>query len=133
MRGGRSPPRPLLRNWKRPPQGPWGGFCGRALERNSGSGGRKAPARPETLASFRLPPPPGRLPIAREAAEETYRAAAGARVLTSRGDLESFFDRCDATEVGREPDWAVHRRVIEESIAAGNPPIAAPDRPKRGQ
>ena len=69
----------------------------------------------------------------REAAEEKYRAAAGARVLTSRGDLESFFDRCDATEVGREPDWAVHRRVIEESIAAGNPPIAAPDRPKRGR
>lgn len=52
----------------------------------------------------------------REAAEQRYRAAVGERALRSREELDAFFAECDAREMGREPDWDVHKRVIEESI-----------------
>jgi hypothetical protein len=39
--------------------------------------------------------------------------------LRSVDELKSFFARCDEREIGTEPDWKAHRRVIEESIGRG--------------
>ncbi len=52
----------------------------------------------------------------REAAEQRYRATVGERALSSRADLEAFFAECGARERGTEPDWSLHKRVIEESL-----------------
>ncbi len=41
--------------------------------------------------------------------------------LSSVDDLRAFFQACDEREVGVEPDWEQHRRVIEESKAGGRP------------
>jgi hypothetical protein len=57
----------------------------------------------------------------REAAEEKWGAAQPRQPLASRADLEAFFDKCDESEPGEEPDWDAHRRVIEESIARSTP------------
>lgn len=51
----------------------------------------------------------------REAAEEKWGAAQERSDLTSKEELEAFFRRCDESERGTEPDWEVHRQVIEES------------------
>jgi len=40
-------------------------------------------------------------------------------VLSSVEELRAFFEACDAREQGSEPDWDQHRKVIEESRAAG--------------
>lgn len=40
-------------------------------------------------------------------------------VLSSVEELRAFFRACDAREQGSEPDWDQHRKVIEESRAAG--------------
>jgi len=37
-------------------------------------------------------------------------------------ELRAFFEACDERETGREPDWAEHREVIEESIRKGSGP-----------
>jgi hypothetical protein len=55
----------------------------------------------------------------REAAEDRLRAAAGHRDLRSRSGLEQFFAECDQHEVGTEPDWLEHRRLIERSRLNG--------------
>lgn len=55
----------------------------------------------------------------RDAAREKLAAAAARGRLDSRRALEEFFAACDAREQGEEPDWAVHRRVIEESLRSG--------------
>lgn len=54
----------------------------------------------------------------REAAAEKAAASSEDRI-GSRPELERFFAACDAREVGREPDWAEHRRVIERSQSSG--------------
>ena len=55
----------------------------------------------------------------RDAAQERLAAAERERGLATPQDLEAFFQRCDEREVGREPDWEVHRQVIERSIRSG--------------
>lgn len=55
----------------------------------------------------------------RDAAQERIAAADRDRGLATPQDLEAFFRRCDEREVGREPDWEVHRQVIERSIGSG--------------
>lgn len=55
----------------------------------------------------------------REAAEDKYRKSREGRPFRSRQDLADFFDRCDETEPGREPDWAQHREALERSRVAG--------------
>jgi hypothetical protein len=39
--------------------------------------------------------------------------------LEAEGDLERFFLECDARELGREPDWEDHLKVIRGSRASG--------------
>ncbi|HEX7050874.1 MAG TPA: hypothetical protein VF188_11770 [Longimicrobiales bacterium] len=56
----------------------------------------------------------------REAAEEKLKASSAARRLESAADLRAFFEECDAREHGREPDWDVHREIIERSIRTGD-------------
>jgi hypothetical protein len=51
----------------------------------------------------------------REAAEEKLLAAHGVRRLDQEGALQDFFAQCDAREVGREPDWEEHLRVMGAS------------------
>jgi uncharacterized protein (DUF1778 family) len=55
----------------------------------------------------------------REAAEEKAAAMIAERSLETAEDLRAFFEACDRRESGREPDWQVHRGVIERSIAQG--------------
>ena len=55
----------------------------------------------------------------REAAEERLAASQTERGLRTPEDLAAFFRRCDERELGREPDWEVHRQVIERSIRSG--------------
>ncbi len=45
--------------------------------------------------------------------------AAQPLVLSSIEGLRAFFEDCDASEQGTEPDWDQHKKVIEESRAAG--------------
>lgn len=54
----------------------------------------------------------------RAAAEERLRLAEDRRELRSSDDLARFFSECDQREQQREPDWAEHRRVIEQSRSA---------------
>lgn len=55
----------------------------------------------------------------REAASEKYAASERDRGLKTREHLEAFFLMCDEREVGREPDWEEHRKVIEGSRRQG--------------
>jgi hypothetical protein len=57
----------------------------------------------------------------REAAEQRYLAAQGTRALATPAHLDAFFAECDARETGTEPDWSVHKKVIEESMSHGLP------------
>jgi hypothetical protein len=61
----------------------------------------------------------------REAAREKLAASSAGRALDTREALESFFEGCDAGERGGEPDWAEHRRVIEESIRSGSGSVSS--------
>lgn len=58
----------------------------------------------------------------REAGYERLRAREQAPKFGDRQSLAEFFARCDhhAGE-GTEPDWAEHRRVIEQSRREGLP------------
>jgi len=56
----------------------------------------------------------------REAASEKL-ARTTPPTLTTVADLEAFFERCNQREEGREPDWEVHRQVIEASRGDGIP------------
>ena len=55
----------------------------------------------------------------RDAARERVAAAREAGALETTSGLRSFFAECDARERGQEPDWQVHREVIERSIGEG--------------
>lgn len=54
----------------------------------------------------------------RDVAQDRLRARSG-RGLDTADELGAFFRHCDEREVGREPDWESHRRVIERSVASG--------------
>ena len=56
----------------------------------------------------------------REAAREKLMDS-GPPSLATASELTSFFADCDRREVGREPDWDVHRKVIDASKGAGAP------------
>jgi len=56
----------------------------------------------------------------REAAQEKL-GRDRAPLLATREALEAFFRACDAREQGEEPDWDVHREVIEASKTQGLP------------
>jgi hypothetical protein len=55
----------------------------------------------------------------RLAAEEKLVESEVARELDSPEALKSFFDASDEREQGREPDWEVHRELIERSRTTG--------------
>jgi hypothetical protein len=55
----------------------------------------------------------------RDAARERVAATREDGTLSTAEELRAFFAACDAGEQGREPEWHVHRRVIERSIAEG--------------
>jgi hypothetical protein len=42
--------------------------------------------------------------------------------LTHPTSLKAFFDKCKEREQGKEPDWEDHKRLILESMQAGNRP-----------
>ena len=57
---------------------------------------------------------------ARERCEDRQRA----EQFKSPGDLNRFFEECDARRgPGMEPDWDEHLRAIEASRAAGIPNV----------
>jgi hypothetical protein len=41
------------------------------------------------------------------------------RALTDPGALKKFFQECSAREKGKEPDWDVHKKLIEEGSQGG--------------
>jgi hypothetical protein len=51
----------------------------------------------------------------REAAQEKLAAVERGEELETPEALDAFFEACDARETGREPDWELHREVIERS------------------
>ncbi|HUH14101.1 MAG TPA: ribbon-helix-helix protein, CopG family [Longimicrobiales bacterium] len=55
----------------------------------------------------------------RDAARERAAAAASASALDTEQALRDFFAACDEREVGTEPGWEHHRRVIEDSVRSG--------------
>ena len=55
----------------------------------------------------------------RDAAREKSLAASAHLELDTQDALHRFFEACDLREHGREPDWELHRGVIERSIASG--------------
>ncbi len=55
----------------------------------------------------------------REAAREKLEVAESQMRIETSDELSRFFDACDAREHRPEPDWAEHRRVIDQSRAAG--------------
>ncbi len=55
----------------------------------------------------------------REAAREKLEVAESQMRIETSDELSRFFDACDAREQRPEPDWAEHRRVIDQSRAAG--------------
>ena len=57
----------------------------------------------------------------RDVARQALVRGKGGPEIRTLEELQTFFDRCDARETGREPDWAAHRREIEESIGEGLP------------
>ncbi len=57
----------------------------------------------------------------REAAAERLASMEKAGALDSPAALDAFFRACDEAEMGREPDWEVHREIIEASMATGAP------------
>jgi hypothetical protein len=53
---------------------------------------------------------------------ERLAAEEHGRPLRDRAELRAFFRACDERETGEEPDWGVHRRVLEASggsVASG--------------
>ncbi len=54
----------------------------------------------------------------RAAAQDKLRSTSSAQTLDSAESLEAFFQECDRRELGREPDWDAHRKVIEQSIGS---------------
>jgi hypothetical protein len=44
------------------------------------------------------------------------------RALTDPSTLKKFFRKCNAREKGREPDWDVHKKLIEEGSQGGCKP-----------
>lgn len=59
----------------------------------------------------------------REAAREKLAAAEAEVSFDSVEGLREFFDGCDLREAGPEPDWEVHRAIIEDSIGSGASPV----------
>jgi hypothetical protein len=55
----------------------------------------------------------------REAGEEKLKASLERSSLDTAQALSDFFAECDVSEPGREPDWEVHREVIERSRSSG--------------
>jgi hypothetical protein len=58
----------------------------------------------------------------RVAAHEKLAAAEVGRELDSVGALDAFFASCDRLERGAEPDWEVHRAIIDGTRALGAAP-----------
>jgi hypothetical protein len=58
----------------------------------------------------------------REAGEEKLLASSERSSLESAEALLAFFAECDASEPGAEPDWEIHREVIEGSRSSGAAP-----------
>jgi hypothetical protein len=54
----------------------------------------------------------------REAARDRLATLESRRPFDAE-TLQLFFAECDRREVGREPDWEEHRRVIAESLGSG--------------
>ena len=42
--------------------------------------------------------------------------------LTEPNSLKRFFRKCNQREIGQEPDWEDHKRLILDSYQAGNKP-----------
>ena len=55
----------------------------------------------------------------RRAGREQLAAGTGSRRMRGAKALRAFFRQCDARESGREPDWEVHKHVIESAAASG--------------
>lgn len=55
----------------------------------------------------------------RVAGEDRLRRALAGTRFESREALADFFRACDAREVGREPDWDEHLKVMERSWGSG--------------
>jgi hypothetical protein len=56
--------------------------------------------------------------LRRVAIERLAQTAEGGR-FEGGAELRAFFKRCAAIDAGEEPDWDVHRAVIEQSRRSG--------------
>jgi hypothetical protein len=57
----------------------------------------------------------------RDVARQALVRGEGGTEIRTVDELREFFKRCDEREKGTEPDWAAHRREIEESMRDGIP------------
>ena len=55
----------------------------------------------------------------RQAGLEVAERQRGESRLDSQQALADFFARCNARELGNEPDWTEHEKVIESSKRSG--------------
>ena len=55
----------------------------------------------------------------RAAGEDRLRRSVARGRIESRDALAEFFRACDAREVGREPEWDEHLKVMERSRGIG--------------
>lgn len=58
----------------------------------------------------------------REAAEVRYRTAQDAGPFSEPAQLDEFFAQCDEMEQAPEPDWAVHKGLLDRSFLSGAEP-----------
>lgn len=58
----------------------------------------------------------------REAAEARLDQRGAERRISSVSELRAFFERCDKSEEGVEPDWENHLQVIRRSRSSGMEP-----------
>lgn len=58
----------------------------------------------------------------REAGKKMLKMNQQRESLIHPATLKTFFDKCKQREQGKEPDWEDHRRLILDSMQAGNRP-----------
>ena len=58
----------------------------------------------------------------RDAGRKMLEMNAQGQTLTDSESLKEFFQKCNETEQGTEPDWEEHKRLILEGFQARNRP-----------
>ena len=58
----------------------------------------------------------------RDAGRKMLEISSDKQPLTDPEALKKFFRKCDRREKGEEPDWAEHKRLIQEGYQKGHGP-----------